>query len=416
MTVCINLLNVINYKRLNKELHTNFSMKNYEVNLNMSNLSVRTLFDYTPSTDSILESFYHKSTEESKPIYVNKNITDHVDITKFFQRSNVCYQIAFKRREKLSYREISVTNYYQYVVSELYFNRVVENCTEIKLMISPVDHLPYKEVMSTDYVLRRLYTDNGTAAVDTNRYTSTHMTVEKVTLPSPYETHCIRYPDFHFTNQNQCIDDCIASLTRDTFGKVNILFPVTQSTDLPPFSRDSLKDKSNYLKFSRNEKFCQEKQCKNRNCYDTEIVTSTVSRLKNSKRKFSWTHKVVSHISFRIISTVSLPFFEFVIYILGSISTWTGLSVIACNPIALRKQLFSRLDPRPSAKLGAKPHNECQKSRATEGRQLRRIFHEPRTRQHKWTVNTSGGLPRIAWSSLMLFSDQRYASNRTFRT
>jgi hypothetical protein len=84
-------------------------------------------------------------------------------------------------------------------------------------------------------------------------------------------------------------------------------------------------------------------------CLDIQYVTETESSSYDCKevgRRFSWSHRVFSQISYRITSTAYLPFIEFLIYILGSISTWTGLSIIACNPVLLGQQLLKKYMPR----------------------------------------------------------------------
>ena len=169
-------------------------------------------------------------------IWVDTNLSNHVEIIKFLQRSNICYQIIVKKRKTLSYREVAVANSYQFSISDLYFNQSIENTTILKLMISPVDHLPYKEGISTAYTSRQLYIDNGTAVADYNEYTSYHTTIEKKLLQSPYETQCKPYPDFGFHDRHHCIDDCISSKIWKAFRKVNILSPVTQVTDSLAFT------------------------------------------------------------------------------------------------------------------------------------------------------------------------------------
>lgn len=335
MTLCLNMYQVIDKESL-KELNTT----------NLGKLTTRQLFDFSPSSNSILQQLYYKSKTESAPIKVDKNIEDHIQILKFLHHINVCYKIDVKKGETLSYRENAVSNFYKFKTTHLYFNRNIENCSDFTLIISALGHLPYQEIIATRFLKRRLYENEGHAVSSTNSYTSNHMTVEKKALPSPYETQCRNYSKTGFHGRDHCIDKCVASLVWNTFKKVSLMSLVTQPTDSLQFNRISLKDKKNYDSFSKILTNCERIECRNSNCDDLETVTSTEAESISPNRTFEWQHRVSAKISFRITSRPSLPFVEFIIYVLGSISTWTGLSVIACNPVKLANRIHMTLKSR----------------------------------------------------------------------
>ena len=343
MTACVN--DGVDFKRMNRDFNTTYDDGYLDIEL--QNISVRNWFDYTVSNETVLQAVAYKSKDQSEPIYVFQNISDHVDILKFFTKTFVCYKIVVKKREQYTYRDISVSNYFEFKLSELVFNTSVQNATNIKFMITPIHHLPYKELIGTTYVPRLLREDNGTAIADTNLYISNHMTIEKEALPSPYETNCINYKNLGFHGRDHCIDECVSSRVWTTFRKVSFMSPVTEPSDAFPFTRASLQNKEVFAKFSKIQDDCQVNQCRNRECNDTQIVTITVSKSDGDDRQFTWEHKVVSQISFRITSRPSLTFVEFIIYILGSISTWTGFSIITFNPVKLANRIHMTLRSRP---------------------------------------------------------------------
>ena len=81
----------------------------------------------------------------------------------------------------------------------------------------------------------------------------------------------------------------------------------------------------------------------------TEIITSTESGSRDEQTtatSFSWQHQITSQVSFRITSRTSLSFVEFLTCTLGSISTWTGFSVFACNPLKSGRALSSLVKSR----------------------------------------------------------------------
>ena len=345
MTACVN--DGVDFKQMNRDLNTTYKSGRLTGLIGLPNVSVRKWFDYTPSNETVLGGIWYKSKEQSEPIHVSKNVRDHVDILKFFTKTFVCYKMVVKKSQQLSYRDISVSNFNEFQVNKLVFNTSTENATSIKFMISPINHLPNKELIGTTYIPRDLKEDNGTVIADTNWYISNHMTIDKEALPSPYETNCINYKNLGFHGRDHCIDECVSSRVWTTFRKVSFMSPVTEPSDAFPFTRVSLQDQEVFAKFSKIQDDCQVNQCRNRGCNDAQIVTTTVSKSYGDDRQFSWDHKAVSQISFRITSSASLSFVEFIIYILGSISTWTGLSIVACNPVKLANRMRMTLKSRP---------------------------------------------------------------------
>ena len=163
------------------------------------------------------------------------------------------------------------------------------------------------------------------------------MIIEKRRLPRPYETRCVDFGSLGFQNQHHCIEDCINMETLSTLGKVNIFSPVTEHSNLTILSFSQLGQQNTSLMLWQIQKNCQS-QCNNSDCYDEEVITITDSSLQNGTC-IIWNHLVISQISFKITSRAALTFVEFFVYILGSVSTWTGLSIVACNPVVLVKYL-----------------------------------------------------------------------------
>lgn len=343
MAVCVDLASIIDYKRMNRDFKTSYYKKATGlVNININNLTIKTLFDYTPSNDSILKKFSYKSKGQTKLTKVDKNVNDHVDVVKFLQRSYVCYKITLKNHESFSYREVSVSNYYQFTIKDYFFNQNIANTTEVKLMLCSVNHLPYKEMISTQFQNRPLVDFSRK-----NMYRSNHMTIQKTSLESPYETNCKAYRKEGFYGRDHCVDECIASNVWNTFRKASLFQPVSHPSHAFPFTRKHLKNGTTFTLYSNIQTNCESVQCGKQECHDKEIVTSTDVTFSNLAGKgLRWIHKVSSQISFEINSTPSLSFVEFIIFILGSISTWTGLSVTACNPVVLAQSLSQSLKPR----------------------------------------------------------------------
>ena len=106
--------------------------------------------------------------------------------------------------------------------------------------------------------------------------------------------------------------------------------------------------------------------------------SSTVPSLIRNHLQITIKHNVVSQISFKITSIESLSLMEFILYIMDSISTWTGLSVIACNPVVVTKQIVKCLQ-KSKEELGL--HKNEIRSENKHQNQLRRLRELQRIRQ-----------------------------------
>ena len=144
MTFCVKIHEVIDHQRLKQD----FGRDDDDI---LHNLTIQNLFDYTPSNDGIVLQFSYKTSKFSRHKDVLANISNHLDITKFFQRGYVCYKIRLKKDEQLNYREISVTSNDQFLVKRYIFNQILSNVKLVKVMLGHVNQLPYRGMISTLY-------------------------------------------------------------------------------------------------------------------------------------------------------------------------------------------------------------------------------------------------------------------------
>ena len=349
MTLCVQIAHVADLERVKQDFKITTLPNDAYGDVDFKNWTLRQLFDYTPSSDTILVKFFYKTKNAAELIEVSSNVNRHIEVVKFLQRVYVCYKITLKDDQPIKYREISVTSTWQFQVKKLVFNESVMNSKAIKVMLGNVNHLPYKEMISTKYNIRSLDSSG-------HLYTSKHMTIEKHLLERPFETQCIEYITIGFHDQHHCIEECVAAHIFKSFRKVSLLSPVIEASSLKPLTLEDLRDKAMSVNVSKMQEFCQTVQCRNIECHDEEIVTSTDSgtTYENTSQTV-WEHQVTSQISFKITSRPTLSFVEFFIYVLGTISTWFGLSVITCNPVVLfkyliRLQKFQTQNTEPNAR------------------------------------------------------------------
>ena len=346
MTICFNLFGLLNLTSFEQDLNIPVEIDKNTGNPKdkkiVNDLTVRQLFDYTPSNNSIIEKMTYKLKNQSRPIDVPKNM---LSVFKFFRHANLCYKIQVKNSsEYLSYRENSISNFFQFVSAQLFFTKLVDNARYISPIVSYIDQIPYQELISTRFINRRLWTSNGSAKASSNAYASDHMTWERTSLPSPYETQCTSYEKQGFHSRDHCINDCTASQVWKTFGKVSLMSVVTEPSDSLQVNRILLEDKQSFINFSKILNNCEWNKCKNQNCHERRIFTTTYESSIDEGRRIRWHQAVLfSQLSVKITSRPTESSIEIVIFVLGSISTWTGLSIMTCNPAALARLVHKHI-------------------------------------------------------------------------
>ena len=225
---------------------------------------------------------------------------------KTYDFTKVCYKISINTEGPLKYREYALLTTIQSRVKRIIFDKSLNRALEFRPILGHINSLPYKEMLNTPDNPRHVA--NRVLGVQ-NRYLSNHRTIEKINLPSPFETNCIEYSKSGFHNQHYCIADCVASETLKAFKKVNIMCPVTQTSQLLFLSTFDLKDNDTFLKLWTIQDFC-ETQCSRSECKEKEVVTTTESGHYDESYIF-WDYQVSSQISFKITSSAALPFVEF---------------------------------------------------------------------------------------------------------
>ena len=380
MTVCFNLFGVLDFKRLKQDL--NISVELDENNGNpietklVDDLTVKQLFDYTPSNNSIIMRMTYKPKDQSRAVVVP---IENLNILKFFRHVNLCYKIEVKNNnDSLSYRENSISNEYQFRIAQIYLNKFVDNALTISTIISH-NNIPYQELISTKFIPRRLFISKGLKMASSNLYSSDHMMLKRKSLPPPYETRCTPYKKQGFHSRDHCINDCTASQVWKSFGKVSLMSVVTEPSNAFQVNRASLADKQSYLNFSKIFNNCEWNDCKNDNCHERRIFTTTHEISEDGSRRMRWEHRVsFSSLSFKINSRASLSFVEFLIFVLGSISTWTGLSVVGCNPVKLVRVVYKKIKTTSST---SRTENNFKMTTSAKQYRIQRIMEHHRTRE-----------------------------------
>ena len=226
----------------------------------------------------------------------------------------------------------------------------LQNTYAVNLYMAPVDGVPYREARES----RNIYTGNKISS-RTNYIETSFYSITTELLPSPYETHCFDYNNTGVLNQAECIERCLLEAGLRRWNRI------PETAILPISSMNySFVNSSESVSVVTQMRLSCEYSCPNVSCSDTQIVTirEIGAHLKlddvNLNVTLIWKRKSPSIPSVKIICRVSSGITDLIIYMMSSISTWTGFSILGMNPVLILKKFKPKvksLETELSAKL-----------------------------------------------------------------
>lgn len=344
VTFCSRFVDLLDFDQIKLETGKNWS---YTLDYNITHiyhdeLTVAQIFAFTPKEEKILKELSFREAGHSNIITIfGDKINDHVNIHKFLYLDNVCYKIGLRNDAGYFYSNVAVNIVSPGSFYKLKFSQALRRSQYIKVQVSLSNDFPYRSLMMTP-IIHTDY-DDKTGKPKTNYYTSY---VQKVIvdqlLPYPYETNC--HPYQGDDNEIVCTQECIRSMIMDRFGKIPYSIYIRNS---------SLTEKMiSYLDLENNEtehtvseihRNCSIKTCWKKACRYSVVSTITNSRQRSGSSSITVKYIIPLLTWTRIRGSPALNPVEFVLYVLSMLSTWTGISILSMNPVAILAKVKSLL-------------------------------------------------------------------------
>ena len=368
-------------KKWNKKKDDNF---NY-------NLTVMQEFDYTHPPESVVSGVMYRS--PSSPLTclshgMNFQTTDHdsvdIKVVKYLAGITVCYQVSIKEKKKrnettiktnstrtsssssypkknLHSDDVSMSLEAPGLINYLKFGKNFKRTYLVKVFVADDNDgavLPRQELQNAPYFFVGYNMTDG--RVKFNYFTVDDFVMRQQLLPDPYETRCLDYQQVgNYRDQVDCRHKCI---TRETMKRFH-LFPFS-----PPLSlKDNVVRKRgnvtsrmsgyNYQhsweeKVNKIQEYCRSHECSKTPCF-SQLMLSNVEKAWTSTNPYfgkndSFVVKRILPIrpSFETTTRPTLSLVELIIYVLGTLSTWTGLSILDLDPVTLVTKLLSLWNKR----------------------------------------------------------------------
>ena len=306
----------------------------------LHDLTVEQMFEFTPQENDVVDEVNFKNSSLSTEVRVKGNDAKKlVKVDKYLYMIYVCYRISFVGDEPLPLKHLASSLTSAGMIRFYKFSEILKKSNEIKFAVGPVDEIPFRGLMVSPYIFRE-YNDTLKEA-KYGYFVSHHYSIDIELLEYPFETFCYNYTTVGFKEEMECTESCVTKKTWDRFKKLPCTAAITVSSKNKVLSGIDLADIDKNRDFIKIQSDCGNKQCSRPSCQDTQYFTVTGSF---SRPFFRWKHIIPIQTSFLISSRPQLTLVEFITYVLGTISTWTGLSIISMNPIDFATKIWKNIN------------------------------------------------------------------------
>ena len=311
----------------------------------LHDLTVEQMFKFTPQENDVVDQVGFTNSSLSSEIIVKGNDAKKlVKVDKYLYMIYACYRISYIGDEPLSLRHFASFLRSSGMIRLYKFSESFKRSDVIKFAVGPVNEIPFRGLMISPYIFRE-YNDSLKEA-KYGYFVSHHYSMKIELLEYPFETLCYNYTKIGFKEETECTESCVINKTWNRFKKLPFTAAIAVSSKNKVLSGIDLQDADTNRDFIKIQSDCANKQCSRPSCQDTQYFTVTNSF---SRPFFRWKHVVPLQTSFIISSRPQLTLIEFITYVLGTISTWTGLSIISMNPIDIAIKAWSNTNTQKTS-------------------------------------------------------------------
>lgn len=334
-SLCIRFTDILEFDRLNAGTGRNwsYSLVGSDIQKYQDELTVRQIFEYTPATNNTIDHIMLRDNDSYDRIKAtDRRLYDYFHVMKYINLEHVCYRFRMKRAKIKSYSFYSVTPTAPGVIYEIYLSQALRRADPIKVCMHDQDTLPYRSLKIEPVIWRQF--SAASQRSDYSMFISYQMRLASHLLPSPYETHCYDYSPT-FVSDAHCVQECVMRESVKEFGLVPFSPLITDaSINRTMISVIDLRNKTLVRKLLEMEKICSQRTCLKKQCNMATSMTMTQSL---SASEFGIKAIVPSQPWVTVTSAPTLNIVEFLTYIMSTISTWTGISIISFMPSKLAK-------------------------------------------------------------------------------
>ena len=332
MGICLPIEYSINYTKFNTEFQYHWTPNEFDKKDMFRNLSILEIYNYTYHAENILYLISYPE-NDGRRAWKSSNFLSIMNMKKYYSRSNICYLYAVRSFKPLSVDQTNGRN-----IISLFFRKEISKTYAVQLFIAEEHRYPFRETRKAGYVHR------GHSSPKLDKFESSYYSIRKKILPLPYETACFDYSNLNLTNSVECAERCVVQKCFQKWGAIARASLLANEIKDYTFvwSRNFTKADAELYEIRRS---CRS-SCPSTSCEDSHIVTIQESAVHlgldtifENNVSLAWGSNTPSFSSTRISCRPTWTLVELILYMMSSVSTWTGLSMMSINPILFLRNL-----------------------------------------------------------------------------
>jgi hypothetical protein len=335
-----------------------------------SNLTVEEIFRFTPPQNAIIDRVVYKIKSGSQTLNIfGPTVYDHITVNKFVYIEYVCYMISLVVEEKFTFENLAVTPVGSGLIYRLDFGEALKDVQYLKLSFTRFrGDYPIRSILINPVIRRKFFDANDREAWTYNLFTSYYYRLHAINLPSPYETRCFDYKRIGFDHDVDCAQNCTRSMTLKEIGKNPYSVIIREPNNMSMVSYD---DMSGVIgkRILEIEKGCQH-LCRYRPCDDGR--TLTIAEAKQARR-FQLDNVLPIYPSIETKAHEQLSFVEFITYLVSTISTWTGLSIVSLNRLMNILFWWKKCNKRKTSQMDYENHKRQSLRLSSQRMELKKV-------------------------------------------
>ena len=337
ISVCLRYTDILDFDELNKQTDRSYSFTTEDkmVRHYQENLTVNQIFSFTPNVNETLDGIVFRQKDSYKRYSCAHGGCQKVfAISKYYYLEYMCYRYTNVQVSKtVSYATIAVTPSSPGTIFKLTFSRAFNNVSYLKLALHSANLYPFRSLRTTP--VTRRYFDAKSSTAKYNTFVSYQSQLVTQYLPQPYATKCIDYKLIGLDSSAHCRELCVKNHTLNLFHKVPFSVILTAQdlslhNSLYALSYNDVANESTSQVLLAIESMCENEICNLKDCNIATIVTHTT---KEPGTNVLVLRIILPYTPYIYVKhNASIQFVAFLTFILSTISTWTGLSILRMNP------------------------------------------------------------------------------------
>ena len=363
INLCTRFTDVLDFDAINRDLNRSwfYSLNQEHVYEYQDALTIGQIFTYSPDVMEVIDKITYRDGKTFAAITaVGADVHKIIAVSKYLNMDHVCYRFIMRKRYKKSYDFFTSSMQAHGLIYEIRTNAssLIHRSNYVKIVITmpsaasyPFRSIRFGEIIHLDY----------NESSQESRYN--HLTVYKILvdnqmLPAPYESNCFDYRPIGYYSDADCEHHCMSDKTLAAWNKVPFSAVVNVSSERQLVSYNNLKDPLVMKQLMNMHADCSGRLCKRHGCNTGQALAVT---RKESRCGSALTVRLIVPLQpwIYLNNSPALDLIQYITYVMGIMSTYTGVGVLFFNPAAVTKSLDRVIRSRVSLAMlspdGASP-------------------------------------------------------------